>query len=372
MSVLIRRISLAALVAALVCGSLAIPASAKNGPVASASKCKKAKKKGKHKKRKKKCGGTSPTEATLPGQATHSTPNQPPPPPPPLHMSGIGVTDNPILGGNATTGQVTIDGAAPSGGQTVTLQSSDPARGSLPASVVVPSGQTAASFPVNTTTGATTAVTLTAWIGASSVNTQLNVVSGPSVASVALERQCFTPGPFSSNRVSLDIPAPADTVVDLSSDAPLSLSVPSTVTVPSGSKSALFDATAMDVPAPSVTVTATLGSSQATDSASVSGTSPNPAVSDLSLAPSNLTAGNSAIGTVTLDCEAPSGGMVVNLSSDLAGVTVPTTVTVPQNQLSTTFRVDTLGTAHGTANISADTGTGGPQTAQLQVDNLGT
>ena len=43
-SVLIRRITLAALVASLAGGTLAMPATSKTGPVASASKCKKAKK----------------------------------------------------------------------------------------------------------------------------------------------------------------------------------------------------------------------------------------------------------------------------------------------------------------------------------------
>ena len=55
-SLLIRRITLAALVAALAGGTLAVPASSKTGPVASASKCKKGKK-GKHSKKKQKCGG---------------------------------------------------------------------------------------------------------------------------------------------------------------------------------------------------------------------------------------------------------------------------------------------------------------------------
>jgi hypothetical protein len=274
-SVLIRRITLAALLAALVGGSLALPASSKTGPVATASKCKKAKK-GKHKK-KKKCG-SRPSGTTLPGQATHATPTQPsstPPPAPPqaLAMSGIGLSENPVLTGRSTSGQVTISGAAPSGGQPVTLQSSDPTRVVVPASVVVAAGQTTATFPVNTTVGGLVTVTVTASIGASSVNAQLTVVSEPSVPSVALQRQCFSPGTFGSNRATLDVAAPADTPVDLLSDS-VFFTVPTTVTIPSGSKSALFSTLALaPVVSTPVTVTATLGSSQATDTASVSPTS---------------------------------------------------------------------------------------------------
>ena len=163
-SLLIKRITLAALVAALAGGMLAVPASSKTGPIASASKCKKAKK-GKHRKKKKKCRGGSPSTTSLPGQATHATPTQPPPPPPALGVSGIGVTDNPVLAGDSTTGQVTVDRAAPAGGQTVTLQSDQPGRAAVPASVVVAAGATSASFPVDTTAGATvTTVTIIATI----------------------------------------------------------------------------------------------------------------------------------------------------------------------------------------------------------------
>jgi trimeric autotransporter adhesin len=369
-SMMIRRITLAALVAAFVSGSLALPASSKTGPVAVASKCKKGKK-GKHKKKKKKCGTSRPSDATLPGQATHSTPTQPPPPPPAVQMSGIGLSENPVLAGSSTSGQVTINGNAPSGGQPVTLQSSDTTRVTVPASVVVPAGQTTASFPVNTTSGPALSATLTGSIGTSNVNTQLSVVSDPSVASVTLQKQCFTgPSSFATNRVTLDVPAPADTPVDLSSDTPTSLTVPPTVTVPSGSKSALFGVNTL-LPNPLVTVTATLGPSPASDKASVSATSPDPAVTGLSLQPNSLTAGNASTATVTLDCEAPSGGAVVDLSSDTAGVTVPLTVTVPQDQLSTTFQVSTLGTASGDATITASRGVSQRQ-AVLHVNNLGT
>ena len=367
-SVLIRRITLAALVASLAGGTLAMPASSKTGPVASASKCKTGKKGG-HKKKKRKCG--RPSVSSMPGQATHSTPTQPPPPPPTAQVSVIGVTDNPVLAGDSTTGHVTINRTAPTGGQTVTLQSDQPARAAVPANVVVAAGQTSATFTVDTTAGASVTATLTASIGAGNVNTQLSVVSDPSVKSVALERQCFTgPSTFNSNRVSLDVPAPADTPVALQSSNPLVLTVPPTVSVPSGSSSALFGVATV-APSSSVTVTATLGSSQATDSASVSPTSPNPEVTGLALAPDTVTAGNSTAATVTLDCEAPAGGAVVDLSSSLAGVTVPLTVTVAQDQLSATFQVTTVGTTRGDATIIASRGDS-QQTAVLHVNDLGT
>jgi hypothetical protein len=372
-SVLIRKITLAALLAALVGGSVAIPASSKTGPVASASKCKKAKK-GKHKKKKRKCGGSSsPLAATLPGQATHATATSPPPPPPAPGMSGVSLNENPVLAGRSTSGLLTISGAAPSGGQAVTLQSSDPTRVAVPSSVVVAAGQTTAGFPVDTTVGSTVTTTVTASIGGSNASAQFKVVSHPSVASVALQRQCFTLGSFSSNRVTLDVPAPADTGVDLQSSDPLSLFVPSTVTVPSGSSSALFGVTALS-PSSSVTVTATLGASSAEDTAPVNASS-DPQVAGLALSPDSVTLGgasSTSTATVTLDCEAgPTGAQVALSSSGPPDVSFPAMVTVPQDQLSTTFQITTTGATAGDEVITATRGSS-QQQATLHVNSLGT
>jgi hypothetical protein len=367
-SVLIRRITLAALMAALVGGTLALPASSKPGPVAHASKCKKGKK---GKRKKKKCKGAGQSGTGLPGQATH--PNvTPPAPPPTFSVTTVGVTDSTVLAGTGTSGQVTISDPAPSGGKSVDLQSSDTSV-TLPTTpattVVVAAGQTTATFSVGTTLGTDVTATLTASIGSSNATTQLRVVSAPSVESVSLQRQCFTPGSFSANRVTLDVPAPADTPVTLLSDDSSALSVPGSVVVPLGSKTAFFTATA-GTSNPLVTVTATLGPS-VTDTGSVSASSPTPDVATLTIQPNSVTVGSSPTGTVTLNCEAPSGGTIVSLSSDLPGVTVPPTVTVPQDQLSAPFTINA--NASGTATISADTaGTGGPQQATLDVNNLGT
>jgi hypothetical protein len=283
-------------------------------------------------------------------------------------MSAIGITDNPVLAGSSTPAQVTINGPAPSGGQPVTLQSSDSTVTVPTGGVVVAAGQTTAGFSVGTTNGAATTATLTASIGGSNVSTNLSVVDHPSVASVTLDRQCFTsPDTFSTNRVTLDVAAPVNTVVALSSSASSALSVPSSVMVPSGSKSAFFDVNTF-LASPLVTVTAALAPSpSATDTASVrDGASPAPKVTDLTLNPDSVTAGGSSIGTVTLDCEALSGGADVSLqSSDTSVATVVSPVNVPEDQLSTTFNITVVGV--GTTTITATGPSGPPETADLQV-----
>jgi hypothetical protein len=364
-SVLIRRITLAALLATLVGGSLALPASSKPGPVAHASKCKKKGKKAAKAKKKKKCKRGQQSQTTLPGEAAHPTPTQPSVAPT-LLVNDLSVAANPILGGDSTSGQVTISQAAPSGGQVVQL-SSDSSRVSVPGSVLVPAGLTKAGFTVDSNqVPPPTTATLTAAIGTSTATTPLSVVDAPSVSSLALQRKCFTgPATFSSNRVTLDVPAPADTVVDLSSDNLGSLTVPSTVTVPSGSRSALFGVTTTSTPG-SATVTATLNASSAFATSSVSATSPTPAVATLTLQTNDVSVGTPVQGTVTLDCEALTGGTLVDVESDLPGVDVQGPVVVPQDQLSTTFTITT--SVSGTATITA----GGAPPVTLQVNELGT
>ncbi|HEX3294265.1 MAG TPA: hypothetical protein VHR38_11070 [Solirubrobacterales bacterium] len=360
---MVRRITIAVLAAALVGAVLVVPATAKNGPEAVAAKkakkkkCKKGKKGKKGKKKRKGCktgaGGTS--GGRLPGEATPSSPTKPGSPST-LHVTTLGLAAGTVLAPNSTTGTVTLDAAAPSGGQQVDLQSSSPSRVSVPASVVVAEGQTNASFSVSTTIGAPVTATLTASIGSSNATTELKVVDTASVTSVKLERQCFTFGPFSSNRVSLDVPAPGDTLVSLLSSDPSALSVPAGVTVPSGSSSAFFSVNAL-ADSSSVTVTATLGSSEATDTAAVSETDPATHAEDLTVNPDTLVAGSGSTGTLTLDCEAPPGGTTVSLSSSDPGIGVPPSVIVPAGQLSANFPITTdPGLGDGQFDVSATAG----------------
>jgi hypothetical protein len=368
-ALVIRRITIAVLAAFLMGAVLAVPASSKGGPQAvAAKKAKKCKKKKKGKK-KKGCKKGSSSTLGIPGQSTPSKPTAPPPPdtPPVLHVASVDVTPGTVLGGTPSTGHVVIDGTAPSGGQVVDLQSSA-SRASVPSSVAVAPGETSASFPVTTVSGNPGSATLTASIDTSQVSTQLNVVDTESVTSVKLERQCFTLGSFSSNRVSLDIPARQDTVVSLSSSDQSALQVPPNVTVPEGSMSAFFSVDALAA-SPPVTVTATLGSSQATDTASLYASPPATHAADLRVNPDTVIAGNGSTGTVTLDCEAPSGGTTVTLDAD-SGIGVPATVVVPAGQLSATFDITTAGDlADDQYDVSATVGADTPVHATLTIDS---
>jgi hypothetical protein len=380
----IGRIALAFLVLALAAGSVAIPASAEHGgAVVAKSKCKKkAKRAAAAKKKKCKRGGAGAGggATSLPGQATHPAVT-PPVTTPAVHMSGLTLTDNPILGDRSTQGKVTINGAAPSAGQPVTLVSTNPSRVTVPGAVNVAAGQKTATFPVTTQTGPTITTGVTASIGTSSKQVFLKVVQEPSVKSVSLAYKCFPDvlQSFGSNRVTLDVPAAADSSVSLSSSNPSDLTVLSPVTVQAGSSSATFGVTtgplSVDSP-PGVAVTGSLtgafGTTQATSALSSirNVASPAPVVVSISATPTNVSPGSSVTGKVTLDCEAPTGGTTVTLSSDNTGVTVTPPVTVPAGKLSTTFSIDAAAGATGDATITATPDDGTPRQVTVTVTTI--
>jgi hypothetical protein len=71
------------------------------------------------------------------------------PPGPPLPVASVTLNPSTVGGGNSSAGMVTLSGAAPSGGESVTLSSSN-AAAQVPASVSVASGATSATFTVTT------------------------------------------------------------------------------------------------------------------------------------------------------------------------------------------------------------------------------
>ena len=83
------------------------------------------------------------------------------------------------------------------------------------------------------------------------------------------------------------------------------------------------------------------------------------AVSSVAMNPSTVVAGNSSVGTVTLNGPASSGGALVGISSSSSFVTVPSTITIAEGQTSGTFTATTTRFTAGSvsAQISAAKGT---------------
>ncbi|HJP95099.1 MAG TPA: hypothetical protein VJ875_24270 [Pyrinomonadaceae bacterium] len=80
----------------------------------------------------------------------------------------------------SSTGTVTLNGAAPAGGVSITLRSSDTEKATVPPSVTVPEGKNSVTFAITTLTGrlggGKNPVTITATLGNSSVSATLNIL----------------------------------------------------------------------------------------------------------------------------------------------------------------------------------------------------
>ncbi|MEJ5295120.1 MAG: S8 family serine peptidase [Fimbriimonadales bacterium] len=160
-------------------------------------------------------------------------------------LSNLTLNPSTVVGGNSSTGTVTLTAAAPSGGFTVQLSSSNPSVASVPGSITVPAGQSSASFTIATQqVSSTTQVTITASAG--SVSRQATLTINPPSGSVSLESLTISPtsvwgGSSATGTVTLSAPAPAGgVVVQLRSSNSGAASVPSSITIPAGQRSASF------------------------------------------------------------------------------------------------------------------------------------
>lgn len=188
---------------------------------------------------------------------------------------------------------------------------------------------------------------------------------------LALSRSSITGGEGVQATVTLSRPASqGGALVKLShtiaaptttNAAPLTIEMPSSVTVVEGESSASFNI--------QTNVTTLGGFNRAIPvdvQASLGGTTPtatlvvNPplALSSLTVAPGSVTGGNAATGTVTLNGVAPEGGALVTLASDSPAAAMPPSVIVPAGQTTATFGVKTnVVTTSITATLSATYGT---------------
>ena len=167
----------------------------------------------------------------------------------------------------------------------------------------------------------------------------------PPQFSLALSSRYVVNGDAPSATVTLPNPAPAGgTVVDLSSSLPNLVSVPASVTVPTGRMTATFTintaATPLVTTDTAARITAT-GVEQNTLTVS-------PLLGALFVTPGSILGGAPANGLVVLNANAKTGGAVVMLNSGSGSITVPATVTVPQGANQATFNIGSSAVASAT------------------------
>ena len=248
----------------------------------------------------------------------------------------------PFVGGqSSSTGTVTLSASAPAEGAIVTLSTHNTAVARPPLMVTVSPGSTTATFTVATSDVATsTSVTIVALLGGSYASATLTVSPPPpSVIAVSLSPARVEGGTSSTGSVTLDRAAPAGgSVVMLTSSDPVA-SVPASVAVVAGENTATFLVTTSAVTnTTTATITATL---TASESAVLTIDPPPLHLDALSVDPSSVVGGRDAIGTVTLNGPALTGGAVVTLSSDSKLAETPPGVVVIEGTPTAKFSITT-------------------------------
>lgn len=190
-----------------------------------------------------------------------------------IPISSVTLSPDTTVGGNNIGVRVTVNLAsgAPAEGATIMLSSSNPAIVSLPRSInIFFSGQTSAfkDFAA-ASVSVTTQVTITATYGGSSQSAVLTVTppatTAPVLSSLTLNPTSVAGGSASQGTVTLSAAAASPTTITLTSSSSPIVSVPASVTVPTGATSANFTISTASVSSSlSATITASLnGSSRA-------------------------------------------------------------------------------------------------------------
>jgi hypothetical protein len=163
----------------------------------------------------------------------------------PAALNAVSVIPSSVTGGQSATGTVSLTGAAPANGATVTLASANPAA-AVPSSVTVPANASSANFAVNASAVSSTTVgNITATYAGVNKSTTLTVTAPTpaALASLTLNPTTVVGGSSSVGTVTLDKATTSALVVTLASNKPTKASVPANVTVPAGASSATFNIT---------------------------------------------------------------------------------------------------------------------------------
>ena len=270
----------------------------------------------------------------------------------PISPKSVTFSPSSVRGGLGSQLTVTLDAAAPSTGITLDVYATNSVV-SVPATVTIPAGQTAVTVPVTTQQVLNNVRVPVVVTNGNTMATGVLTVTGAEVVSVTLLPSSILGGKPSVGTVTVSSAAPAGGyVVQLSSSASSTASVPVTVIVPAGKTTITFPITTVAVAASvDASITATLNG---VSKSAVLKVLP-PGVASVTIAPTSVIGGASAVGTVKL-AAAPVGDVTVTLGSSLpSAAAVPATVVVKKGATSATFTVTTTKqTSAKTVTISAN------------------
>lgn len=226
---------------------------------------------------------------------------------------GVALSATSVPANSSVQGTVSLATAAPSGGVSLSLTSSNPAVATVQTPITIQAGSSTATFTVTALTAGT--ITITASLnGSSRQSPTLTVTSGAVLASLSLSAPTVVGGNWLAGTVTLTVAAPAGgAAVSLSSGDPIS--VPASVTVPAGSLTTTF----------TVSTRAVGGTIAGTITASYGGVSASAVLSVTR--PTVATASFGVTGPTETDtCTLTNGGNTLNCTFNGSTSTAPGTI----------------------------------------------
>jgi len=225
----------------------------------------------------------------------------------------------------------------------------------------VAAGATSAAFSATTAAiGSSQSATINATLGSSSQTANFTLFSAPVLSSFTCAPTSVPAGSSSACTLGMSNVAAGNVVINLSSNN-VGLALPATITVPQGSSSAGFSATALSSASGWIVVSAVFnGTTQAVLFQITAGsTSSNvqPQVNQISCTPKSLIAGSRGTCRVTLGHVENSAAAEVLLSSSSASLRLPEKLVTRPGQSTVDFQVDAVSSAEGVV-VSANLGSG--------------
>jgi trimeric autotransporter adhesin len=273
----------------------------------------------------------------------------------PLALSSISSSTS-SAGGYTIEATVSLNGKAPSDGAVVTISNSNPSAATVATSLVIPAGMSSAKLPIQLPiVSATATTTISASFGGIAKSVTITVKPA-SVSSISLSPASVTGGTTVVATVWLIGFAPASGLTVAVTSSSSIATVPATITMAPGAQMTrvtIQTSTVTTQGTASISVSAggtTKSATLTVKPAQLSGIAPNPIF---------VAAGSNTSARVTLTGPAPSGGLLVSLSSSASTIiSVPTSVLVPAGASSVNFKVTGASSAvmFQTANITASLG----------------
>lgn len=247
-------------------------------------------------------------------------------------MASAVLAPNSVLGGTSSRLDLSLTGPAPLGGLKVDL-TTDGSGTQVPSTVTFAAGTKTTSVVVTTlATNRTRVDRIAAHVNATSAYDMLTV------RAVVPQEVTLTPNPVTAGgkvtgTVTLRDPAPVGGLVVLLSSDKSSATVPASVAIPAGKTTGTFVVTTSAV---SVDVLATIKATANAEFASTVLAIRVPAPQKITFVPGELTGGGKGTLTIDLTVPAPTGGLVLKLSSSISTLVIPTTASVPAGKASVT------------------------------------